>query len=309
MPLNKEEIREYVNDHGQVAWIPAGSLLRGRVLSCVDGRAKMGLIGAPGGSAGEMLVGLAACRNLGREVHPDAIPELLDGWLSRFGRFYMHGDALAMGKLPDWITGDVKGRVDEAAAAEIEARIADAPAQRRTELLEELSESVIGCGHLNLMLGAPEVYGVPRELVIAMRRAFFKALWRGEPLEYPILAGHHAEGAVCSVTAGEEPLEPEDEVPTFAPLVRDRQAFVVHPQAIEFIRESQHDLMADLVGRDLPKEEWLDEARAISANQSIQTLSRLAPGLPMYEVRYSAREIFDVVEQGEVPEAPPQAKA
>lgn len=307
MPLSKDEIRSYVDDHGQVAWIPASALLRGRVISCVDGRARMGLIGAPGGSAGEMMVGLAACEATGLRVDPAAVPEILSGWLSRFGRFYMHGDALAMGKLPSWLIGDVQGRVDEAAAAEIEARVADVPAQKRTELLESLSESVIGCGHLNLMLNLPDVYGVRRELTVEMRRAFFRALWRGEPLEYPILAGHHAEGAVCSVTAGEGELRAEDEVPTFAPLVRDRQAFVVHPQAIAFIREAQYRLMVDVLGGKLSKDEWLEHSARISQKQSMETLSRLAPGLPIYEIHYEGRDAFEVIERGNVPK--PAAEA
>ncbi len=297
--LSREEIRSYVEDHGQISWMPASSLLRGKVISCVDGRAKVGLIGAPGGSAGEMLVGLSAAMAVGKKVEPGAVPELLYGWLAKFGRFYMHGDAIAMNKLPSWILGELKGRLDEVAAKKMEVRIHDAPVHRRPELLESLTDNAIGCGHLDLVLANPEGYRVPRRIVRSLRQAFFRALWKGEALDYPILAGEHVEGAVCSVTTGEGQLEPADEVPTFAPMVRDKQAFVVHPQAMAFLRKAQYGLLCDVLGK-MPEEEWLAEAGAISSHQARNTLSELAKGLPTYEVRYFDRQAFEVLERSSI---------
>jgi hypothetical protein len=70
----------------------AALLLHGKT-SCVDGRDEHGVIGTPGGNAGEFLLALTSIeRATGKHFPVECMEEVLRGYLDTFGHFYVHSD-------------------------------------------------------------------------------------------------------------------------------------------------------------------------------------------------------------------------
>src|SRR6185369_4096093 len=86
-------VQKHVGDRLSVRWIKLPALLVRGLISCVDGRDDSGVIGSPGGDAGELLVGLRALETLMRRELSDAeVDTLMARRNDVFGRFYMHTD-------------------------------------------------------------------------------------------------------------------------------------------------------------------------------------------------------------------------
>src|SRR6185369_10079094 len=89
-------VQKHVGDRLSVKWIKLPALLVRGLVSCVDGRDDSGVIGTPGGDAGEMLIGLRALeKTMHRDLTSDEVANLLMRRLDVFGRFYMHTDIAA----------------------------------------------------------------------------------------------------------------------------------------------------------------------------------------------------------------------
>jgi len=298
--LTRTEIQRHIQDDRQIAWIPAKELLADAIESCVDGRGELGVIGTPGGNAGEFLLSLAAVEEAsGQPIDAQQIPTYLDSYLSEFGRFYMHGDTHALSHLPAEL-------LDQAAPAENEARrignfLRKPPAELHARLLDELVKPPnIGCGHLKLMLNRPDDYGVRPELTTAFLKAFFRALWSGAPVDYIVLDGDHREGAVVNIVIEGE-VSSDMLVPTITPQVNGQQMFINHPQAVSFLRSE----LARGIGRILPIEVEAETLKngidALAERQLGHTLMALAKGLPLFEVRFPGpNQAPEVIAAGEV---------
>lgn len=300
------DIERHVGDPLSVRWIKLPALLVRGLVSCVDGRDDSGVIGSPGGDAGELLVGLRALENLTRrELRDDEIATLLARRNDAFGRFYMHTDVDAANAAASALRGDP--RFSEAIAGiskglEWRRFWASPPAGLRPALLEHaLAPAHVGCGHLRLELTQPDAYGTREALVRGVLRCFHEARWQGHPdLELVPLAGGHTERAVINVRiAG--PLLPFSRIPLVSPAVGGAQVFVHHPRITSYLRKQLAAFLAlqtDIAGTQVDPD-WLHEEMVrLGAIQLSQTLIALAPGLPIYDVIFHGEDRVEVREGG-----------
>ncbi|RKG91694.1 rhodanese-like domain-containing protein [Corallococcus terminator] len=309
-PLTKAHIEQHVGDPSQVRWARLSALLMNGRRSCVDGRDEQGVIGTPGGDAGEFLLALASVERItGKTLDFRTVEELLLQELEVFGRFYMHTDTQAWEKLVTAISSDP--RLSNRALPPLKdeagwhALLGHPAPESRSALMEHLLEPAhLGCGHLKLMLTKPGDYGVRPELVRSFLRAYHDLRWQGMPdLEFVTLAGAHDEAAVLSVYVEQE-LWDMSSIPLVSPSVGPKQVFVAHPQVaakhrdhyVEFFRR-----LPQLVALEPHHVEPLrTEMNAIANIQLGHTLQHLAKGLPVFEVHFEGGDKVRVVEAGKV---------
>jgi len=288
MPLTAPEIASHIADDKNLAWVPAKELLADTMESCVDGRGELGIVGTPGGNAGEFLLALGTLERVtGQAFDLDQMPSYFDAYLARFGRFYMHGDTHALARMPADIW-------QQAPPAETEARkmgnfLRNPPPEMQDRLLDELVKpDHIGCGHLKLMLTRPEDYGVRPEVTLAFMRTFFRGLWNGAPVDYVVLEGDHQEGAVVNIVVADE-INPETMIPTITPQVNGKQMFVNHPQAASFLRRELSVGIDALIPVKVDADEFFTAMGQLAQQQLGHTLQALAKGLPLFEVRFGSQ--------------------
>jgi hypothetical protein len=307
--LSRDDVLRHVGDPSAVRWMKLAALLVNGRISCVDGRDDSGIIGTPGGDGGEFLLALAALETIsGRTLDRATIDRLLSRRVDTFGRFYLHTDVRAVGALIGSMQGD--RRLDRAIAGiagplEWRRFLAAPPEGIRDVLLEHvLQPAHVGCGHIKMMIERAAEYGVRRELVLDVLRAFYERRWGGMPdLELAPLAGGHAEGAVLEVRLARG-VQAFSWIPLVSPSAFGEQAFVNHPQVSAFLRRQTAEwltLQDDLVG--LPRaggDALAAEIERLAAVQLGNTLGALARGLPVYEVLFDEGRI-EVAEKGRVP--------
>ena len=308
-PLSLSAVEAHIGDPQSVRWMKLAALLLHGRQSCVDGRDETGVIGTPGGDAGEMLLALGALERVtGTKLIPLQVRALLERRLSTFGRFYLHSDVHSANELIGALRRD--RRLDSAIATTHDTLgwrkfFAAPPVHVREAVLEHaLVPEHIGCGHLRLMMKAPDVYGVRRELVIDLLRAFFRALWaRSAETEFVPLPGGHDEGAVVNVRV-EEPLYSFTHVPLVSPSCGGTQMFVNHPQVSEYQRAQLVGFLRqqeDVIAISAAEAEALQtEMRSAAAAQMGATLGKLAAGLPIYEIAFGRDGNFHVAPVGTV---------
>lgn len=284
-------------DPQHVRWIRTAALMATGSEACVDGRDPHAVIGTPGGDAGELLLALAAAEKAsGERLTPREVAGLLDAWVEAFGRLYMHSDAHALDALSGALGKDARfsgsaGVLGSAAA--VEALVRHPPRALERALLDHLVEpDNVGCGHLRSMLLSPASYQVRRELVVEILQGIFERLWRRpESVDWVVLSGEHHERAVVVVRLEGE-VRPYTKVPAIAPASALGQAFVAHPQVTAYLREQNaHFLLEQLpsLRRRVPVERLSAAMRELADVQLDATLSRLAAGLPRYEVSFQGR--------------------
>ena len=289
--LTLEDVEAHVGDPTTIRWVKlAGFLLNGK-RSCVDGRDDNAVIGTPGGDAGELLVALTALENInGRDLTDEEVRRTLTRFNDIFGRCYMHSDTHATDHLIAAIRaherlGPLAAEV-EGASAWREWLLKPPPAAR-DDLLDLLTDpKSMGCGHLRFVMTSPE-YEVRPALTRAFLRAFHSLRWSGAPeLEWVILGGDHSERAVLSVRVA-EPIRSWTRVPLISPQVAGQQVFISHPQVSSYARaELASFLAAEGLTRPSRERKLLAEMERLAAAQGALTLSRLAAGLPIFEVQF-----------------------
>jgi rhodanese-related sulfurtransferase len=307
--LSADEIERHVGDPLSTRWIKLAALLVSGRVSCVDGRDDSGVVGTPGGDAGEFLLSLAALERVtGRALDAASMRPLILRRLDAFGRFYLHSDVHASNALIKVMRAD--RRFDDALAHVWEPlewrRFMTAPPESlRGALLEHMLEpSHIGCGHLRLSMQRAEAYGARRALVRTFLREFFALRWEGvDENEVAVLSGNHAEGAVVNVML-EDSAEAFSCIPLVSPMAEGSQMFMNHPQVAAWLRGQLVRFLArerDLVTLGAGGEaELLREVETLGATQMGHTLSALAAGLPVYDVVFDDDERVRVVAQGHV---------
>jgi len=301
--LALEEIRRHVGDPRSVRWVKMAAFLMHGKISCVDGRDDHGVVGTPGGDAGELLLALAAtelvtARPLGRET----LAALIAHYLDTFGHLYLHTDTTALNRLILAMRADPR-LSDELPPRETggpgwRAFMARPPAHLRPMILEHLLEPAhIGCGHLRLMLLNSEEYGVRAELLRAFLHEYYTLRWSGSvEAEFVVLGGGHQEGAIVSVRLADD-VYPFTRVPLVSPACGATQMFVAHPDVTSFLRRQIAAFMTmqretGLVRAD--RERLLERMTALAERQLEATLGRLAKGLPHYVVRFEDDHSFQV---------------
>ncbi len=294
-PLDAARIAAHVGDAAHVRWVRLAALLVHGKRSCVDGRDDSGVIGTPGGDAGELVLALAAAEAVAKvQFSPRAVRELLQRDLDTFGRFYLHTDVHADHALRDAVAADVQLRThcpdphDEEAWRSF---LAHPPRAARPALLELLvAPAHLGCGHVKRMLTHPETYGARPELTRDVLRAFHVLRWEGAPeLEWVTLSGAHDEHGVLNVVMDEPPAL-FSSVPLVSPRVGSHQLFINHPQVAAWQRSQYaaflvHARAVDGLGPGhLPALEA--ELPRLAGAQLTSTLGALAAGLPLFEARF-----------------------
>jgi rhodanese-related sulfurtransferase len=308
--VTAEHVRRHVGDRLSVRWIKLPALLVRGLVSCVDGRDDSGVIGSPGGDAGELLVGLRALEKmLYRELSGAEVATLLARRLDVFGRFYMHTDVDASNAAIKAMRADSRfegflGNVND--ALEWRRFLASPPRAVRQALLEHSLEPMhVGCGHLRLALTCAKEYDTREGLVSALLRSFHAKRWDGAPeLEVVALAGGHTERAVLNVRIG-GPLMPFSRIPLVSPAVGGAQVFVHHPRVTSYLRRQLAQFLAmqtDIVGGALDASELHLEMERLGALQLGKTLGALAKGLPIYDVTFHGEVRVEVRAGGVVGE-------
>jgi rhodanese-related sulfurtransferase len=308
--LSLADIEAHIGDPSNVRWMKMAALLLHGRQSCVDGRDETGVVGTPGGDAGEMLLGLSAIEAVsGERLSPLQIRTLLDRRLGTLGRFYLHTDVTSANSLIVSIRGD--RRLASAIAGIGETMqwrrfFASPPVHVREILLEHaLVPAHVGCGHLRLMATQPDVYGARPELVWGLLAAFFRARWEGSlDAEFTALPGGHEEGAVLDVRVDEE-IRPFTQIPLISPLAHGTQTFVSHPDVTRTLRrEIAHFLCRQEDALRVGAKHVDDVARVmdeLAGTQTSATLGTLAAGLPIYRVTFGQSGTFHVADAGHVP--------
>lgn len=302
--LSVEQVAWHVSQPGSVRWLKFAALMMHGKSACIDGRDDHGVIGTPGGDAGEFVLALAAAEQLsGVELDDARVAKLLLAWVDTFGRFYLHTDTSATNRFIMALRADPEvvphlGSVYE--AHEWRTFMRRPPAAARELILQHLLPAEhVGCGHLRLSLQHAEAYGVRPGLIEAFLRAFFRARWAGATeLDYVVLGGDHGEGAIVEVTIEEE-LWPYTRIPLLSPAFEGMQMFVIHPQVSSFLRRQRAAFLAAELSAGLA-ELALDDAKlaeticALGQRQLGETANRLAGGLPIIEVRFDRHGEFNV---------------
>lgn len=309
-PLTRRRIEAHIGDPHTVRWVKMAALLLHTKVSCVDGRDDHGVIGTPGGNAGEFLVALAAIERVtGRPFPVDKLPEVLASYIDTFGHFYVHSDTVAANNLIKSMRSD--SRLDAylppitSNAQDWREYMTSPPNAARDLMLEHVAvPGHVGCGHLRLMMQHPERYLIRRELVEAFLQAYFRMRWEGVlELDYVILGGGHQEGAVVNirVAAG---VWPFTRVPLISPACGATQMFVNHPQVAEFMRDQVarfFSIHPDFLPVDESHFGMLQkDMRRLAGIQLMATLGELARGLPIFDVVFRSETEFTVEEVGAV---------
>jgi hypothetical protein len=184
--VTAEDVKRHVGDRLSVKWIKLPALLVRGLVSCVDGRDDSGVIGSPGGDAGEMLVALRSLERLiRRDLTDSEISTLIARRLDVFGRFYMHTDIQASNAVITSLRKD--SRFDNALSNINEALDwrrfwAGPPPAVRAALLEHaLVPGHIGCGHIRLELTRPTEYETREALDQNVLRTIFVRRREGAP--------------------------------------------------------------------------------------------------------------------------------
>jgi|KBSSwiStaDraftv2_1062776.scaffolds.fasta_scaffold38137_2 rhodanese-related sulfurtransferase len=303
--LSRDEVVAHIGDPGAVRWVKVAAMVVSGKLACVDGRDDRGIVGTPGGNAGEFLLALGAIELVtGAEVNPAHVPHILAAYIDASGRFYMHSDSHALRELIARLQSmEAIAHLLPPDAPDAWRRFTAAPPEAvRPVLLELLGDPHhIGCGHLRRMLLHPERYGVRAELTRAFLRAIWELYWAGSTdIAIPVLSGDHAEEAVVNVVLDDAELSAFSRAPMVSPSTSHGQMFLNTPQVATFLREASISFM-------LRHPEWVplragqtaeyhDAIAALAARQAAETLGALAQGLPVYEVRFHDEERFTVTQ-------------
>ena len=153
----------------------------------------------------------------------------------------------------------------------------------------------VGCGHLKLILLHPEAYGVRKGLTERFLETVFRAIWSGADINYVVLQGGHAEGAVVQITAGKSK-HAYTRVPMVAPCVDGQQMFVNHPKVVGWMRAQMAHFLVDEepLLRDVDPHAFAEAVNALAGVQLGETLGHLAKGLPVYQARVTEAGVVQI---------------
>ena len=305
-PLSLDHVRQHIGDPRSVCWIKLSSMIAQGRLSCIDGRDRRGVVGAPGGDGGEFLLTLAAIEQVtGRKLDEDAVAAGLLSRLDDFGQFYMHTDVHAFAKLIDRL--QIDPQVQAAASGVVSPGdwfefLHHPPASLRDTLLDYLTDpSHIGCGHIRLMLVHSDEYGIRSELVRYFLRAAIRMWWEGSPeIALTVLPGAHQEGAVVNVRLAED-IWSLSRIPLISPEFGAQQIFVNHPDVASLLRQGTVQWCVRRSG-PLGVERTLENKLRttideLAARQLGATVGYLAKDLPIFQVVFSEDGEFHVEEK------------
>lgn len=280
-PSKPISLRSHVADeHGEVH---VASLFHQGSLACVDGRDQDAVIGTPGGDAGEFVLGVSSLeKTLGRIMREDEVTTLFDAYLHEFGRFYLHSDSHAAKHVAAHF------ELETSNLEVIERWMRHPPRAKESELLSLLGNAdFVGCGHLKLMLKYPHQYEIRPDIVRQVLRLFFQHLWsHPQSVEFVVLSGEHHEQAVIDVKI-DGPLRTFSYIPRIPPRIGEHQVFVLHSDAIRFLRKHNGLFFSDhLHLKDEETIRFMKEITRLGGVHLGETAKHLAKGLPVWEAHF-----------------------
>lgn len=299
-PLTPGALHHWFTRGEHLRWLPLQSLEHKHTVSCIDGHHEGCIVGAPGGNMGEFILVLASLERVThRSLTTVEVRTILDRYVERFGRFYMHTDSDALARLTSAMLGDPRFGLRHGGRREVLDAISDPPSQARNALLDLMIRPAhIGCGHLRALSERPEAYGVRPALVRASLEAFFELLWRDEDLQYVVLDGDHEEQALVTIDV-EGASHPTASIPSLCASEELPPVFVQHRAARRFLLERSVEFVATLVEElAIVTPDWRafrQEVATLAEAQLDRTASILMSGLPRYEVRFAPRYDVDVI--------------
>jgi hypothetical protein len=285
-----------------VRWRQLAELVGDAKLSCIDGRHTGCTLGAPGGDTGEFILLFGAIEHATETAFSSQrIEVMLEHYMDRHGRFYLHTDRNAITQLAETISQDEELGAALSEAGSIDALLNRPPAKVRARLLELLVEPRhVGCGHLRTMLEHIEEYDVRLELVEDAIRSFFRLLWRGNPkADFTVLEGVHEESVIITFDT-EQTLEADTLIPSVCAAEDGPYLFANHEAARRYKRRLDLAMVSEVEDLVLFEESdddeqalqrLLDEAERLAERQAAATISHLAPDLPSYTARFEGREL------------------
>jgi len=298
-PLSLEQLRDHVGEPRNVRWVKLASMAMYGGFSCIDGRDERGLVGTPGGDAGEFLLSLAALeRTTGTALDEDSVAQALLARVDSFGDFSVHTDGHAFEALEAAVRGDARiGGAGTKSESELYEFLGHPPVEVREALLEHLlNPDVVGCGHVRMMLLHSDEYGLRRELVVSFIRSFYRLWWEGAPeLSLTLLPGEHEEAAVVNVRLEEE-LWSGSRIPLVSPTCAGSQIFVNHPDVASHLRREIVEFHLRGLGPVAVEdgEALLAAFDELAEQQLVSTLGYLAKGLPIYNLVFSRDGAYEV---------------
>ncbi|MEZ4406491.1 MAG: rhodanese-like domain-containing protein [Polyangiales bacterium] len=307
--LTRADLEDHLGDAMSLRWVKLASLLATGRLCCVDGRDVSGVLGTPGGDAGEFVLALAALESMtARAFSPDAIEALFRRRLDAFGRFYVHTDIASSNALIAAMRADPRfeGRLPQPHEnLGWRAFFASPPEALRGALTEHLMNPAhLGCGHLKLARLNADAYGARRALIDEVLRAYYRAQWAGSTeTELSVLPGGHSEGAVVDVRVSES-LAPFTPVPMVSPSANGTSIFVRHPQVSTLLRRYLAEWLLRQSGLVEAPTGGVDalhaEMERMGAAQAGATLGAIAKGLPVFAVEFDGPRLASVTHVGAV---------
>ena len=302
--MGVEAIQAHIGNAPNIRWIPMAALQLHGLQSCVDGRDEQGVVGTPGGDAGEFVLALAAYESAsGNQLSPEQVAHLLNQRLESFGRFYLHTDLHALDVLTealraDSVIGPKVAPID--GAADWSQFLKSPPSELQDRLVGIFQEANhVGCGHLKLILNNSESYAVRQGLAKSVIAAFFRAHWADHPdVQFTPLAGAHTEAAVVNICLPRG-CNPYSHVPCIAPQIAGSSLFVNHPEVTVRLRQSLSQFVAEKLDSDASR---LAAVQAELGDQQMGlTLGALAAGLPIFNVAFDDNHDYRVEAVGAVP--------
>lgn len=271
----------------ETRWIKLADLVTRTHQSCVDGRSEKGVVGTPGGDAGELVLALTVIERMrGAPLTAAEIDAIIQTELEAFGHLYLHTDDHALDGLRRVLAEDPTTR----GYAERMAEEGGLPIPRgveRARVLEALLRPEhVGCGHMRLLLQHPGSYQVRPEVPRQVLAAIYQR-WFDETPGTRIMAldGEHEETAVLVVRV-RGPLEPYTKVPLVVPRHEAEQIFVSHPDVNRYLRRLEVSLLferhRDLLPEDATEPRFQAALDQLAGRHADETLGRLAGGLPLY---------------------------
>eukprot|EP00741_Cyanophora_paradoxa_P013158 tig00000178_g12711.t1 len=125
--------------------------------SCIDGRSTKAILGTPGGTISEFLLGVASFMKRGFDVpNEDTMQALVDLYSAHYTipwtrQFYMHTDRISVNAIASALGVDYAG-----------VRPYNPPAKLRPAVLtHSATPEYMGCGHVKMTIENPGVYGIP----------------------------------------------------------------------------------------------------------------------------------------------------
>ena len=297
--LSLDAITEHLGNPDNVVWRFAGDLLTEKLTSsCVDGRESEPAVGTPGGDLGGLIDGVivSAQQVMRRDVRLWEIDAVLEWYLATYGSAYMHTDNHALNHVLAIATkrGIVSKDYTVTELTSYLRRTDDNPSHGHDLRSIYVDEGAVGCGHMAQMLKSSGAYNTEGRILRQLIRAFYTKLWSGDDrCKFRVLVGEHTEGAVLNVLVIDDPITPNTPIPLVRPSANGISMFVNHPQVVGWLEQHILDNIykADIIEgmNNFPIDEYKTQLDELIKTGTRETISRLATGLPLYNILFKPR--------------------